>query len=176
MVKATVTKPDADYKAAASSSWSIWDSKTHDFTPILHPAPTIEGTGEFFFDYADNFEERVLILSGTATLTPTNPGGGKPFSIKAGDAVSFPQGFAANWNVTTPMTKHYCYFDSEGNETASNAIACDGCGVDSWEESFFVEESGEDFCVDCYGIREDGEHQKLGVAFVEPPKKKQKKS
>ena len=166
----------ATYKTSASE-WEIWDSKTHPFdTPSDLP-----GTGKFLFDYADNYEERVLVIEGEATLYPVKQSDGssvgEPIPIKAGDAVSFPQGFACIWHVTVPMRKHYGYFDQEGNKTQANAISCDGenCGVDCWAESYFLEEDGLDLCPTCYlkGNFKDGEYQREGVA-AEKPKKKRK--
>ena len=48
------------------SHWDVWDSSTHPQTP--------KGSGKFHFDYADNHEERVLIISGKAKLTPDHDG------------------------------------------------------------------------------------------------------
>ena len=55
-----------EYRTAATE-WAIWDSLTHTF----EEKGDNPGEGKFFFDYADNFEERVLILKGRATLHPT---------------------------------------------------------------------------------------------------------
>ena len=83
------------------------------------------------------------------------------------------------------MEKFYAYFDSDGNRTVSNAIACDSCGCDCWEDSYFLPVSEEDWCLECYSKKnptEVGERQKEGVTVVEekeeekePVKKKRKK-
>jgi len=174
---ATVTVATAAQKEAALD-WDVWDSTTHTFDKKSSPL----GTGEFFFDYADNYEERVIIIEGSATLTPTGDGDKiKIINIEAGDAVSFPQGFSCTWRVSAPMKKHYAYFDKEGNKTVSNAISCDGegCGIDCWTESYFLEGDGLDLCVKCYekGGYKGGEHQREGVAaVVEKPAKKKRKT
>ena len=159
----------------AAADWDIWESSNHTFdTPSTAP-----GLGKFFFDYADNYEERVVVLEGSALLHPSD--GGDAISLNAGDAVSFPQGFSCTWEVLEPMRKQYAYFDREGNKTVSNAIACDGegCGVDCWEESYFLEEGGLDLCVSCYEKRglTGGEYQREGTAAeVLPPSKKKQKT
>ena len=94
-------------RTLAGEAWGVWDSVTHPQEP--------EGSGKFDFDYADNHQERVLVLEGEATLTPDD--GGEAFTIRKGDYVVFHQGFACSWHVTVPMRKHYCYFDAEGMET-----------------------------------------------------------
>jgi len=83
--------------------------------------------------------------------------------------------------LTLASPQHYAYFDREGNKTVANAIACDGedCGVDCWEESYFLEEEGLDLCVSCYkkqGLT-GGEYQREGIAAeVSPPSKKKQKT
>ncbi len=127
---------------------------------------------------SDYTTERTLIVTGTATLTPTD--GSPPIKIQAGDLVWFHKGFICNWEVHTPMTKRYEYFDADGNVKKPAAIACDGCGKDCEPESYFVG-GEEDFCPTCYkkGNYTNGEHQKMGVKVVEesePAKKKAKTS
>ena len=123
-------------------------------------------------------QERVLILSGQAELTPKD--GSPAVKIAAGDHVVFHRGFKCAWNVTSPMQKHYCYFDEDGEETQPNNVACDACGCDCFAESYFVEASGEDICPACY--TKDGgaayagaEHQKEGKPIPAEPKRKPKR-
>ena len=100
----------------------IWDSK-EDFPSKKQP--------KFRLRYLK--EERVLILCGRATLTPTT--GQLAFDVCAGDAVTFFAGFVADWVVLEPMRKHYHYFEATGEECDEPSkkipvIACDadGCG------------------------------------------------
>jgi len=87
----------AEFKAAADA-FPLWDSTTHPQKPA--------GSGKFLFDYNGDYDtERVLILSGKATLTPTVGLNRKPIAIGAGDSVWFHHGFACAWHVTEPMTK-----------------------------------------------------------------------
>lgn len=95
---ATVSRATDEQKEAAAD-WDIWESATHAFdTP-----GAATGLGKFFFDYADNYEERVVVLEGSALLHPS--GGGDAISLKAGDSVSFLQGFACTWEVLESMRK-----------------------------------------------------------------------
>jgi uncharacterized cupin superfamily protein len=94
---ADVTEP----QKSEAQSWPIWDS-TEDFKAQKQP--------KFVLRY--RLEERVLILSGSAQLSPTN--GDPPFVVSAGDACTFRAGFVASWVVTSPMRKHYHYFDAAG--------------------------------------------------------------
>jgi uncharacterized cupin superfamily protein len=149
-----------------SAEWQVWTSATH----------PMREDNTFDFNYADNFEERILVLEGEALLTPTEAcGGGEPIRLLAGDAASFRQGFSCVWTILSPVRKRYAYFDAEGNLTQPNAISCDGCGTDCWEESYFMEAAGEDYCVACYkaGKMKKGEHQRLGVPV--PTNKRQKR-
>ena len=115
-----------------AESWPIWDS-TEDFKAQKQP--------KFVLRY--RLEERVVILSGSAQLSPTN--GDPPFVISAGDACTFYAGFVANWVVTSPMRKHYHYFDAAGEMCAEPSktmpvIACDaeGCGKECVDESYSI--------------------------------------
>lgn len=115
-----------------AQSWPIWDS-TEDFKAQKQP--------KFVLRY--RLEERVVILSGSAQLSPTN--GDPPFVISAGDACTFYAGFVANWVVTSPMRKHYHYFDAAGEMCAEPSkttpvIACDaeGCGKECVDESYSI--------------------------------------
>merc|ERR1712129_635706 len=121
-------------------------------------------SGKFHFDYNGDYEtERVLIMSGKATLTPED--GSEPITITKGDQVFFHKGFACDWHVTKPMTKHYAYYSADG--TASPSISCDTCGAECYEESWLTEEE-EDICPDCYKADKSNykkaEHQRFGEA------------
>jgi uncharacterized cupin superfamily protein len=154
----------ATISARAVEAWEIWDSSTHACEP--------EGSGKFPFNYADNHQERVLIIEGEATLTPTI---GAAFTIGTGDYVVFHRGFECMWHVTTPMRKHYCYFDEQGSETQANNMTCDKCGADCWAESYFCNEE-EDICATCWTKKAypNYEYQREGQAFVVPKASRKK--
>jgi len=146
---ASAVTPDFIAKA---SDWPLWDSDDHPQDP--------PGSGKFSFNYNGGYaSERVLIVSGRATLAPDD--GSSIVVLEAGDSVFFHNGFACGWLVHERMTKRYQYFDKDGEISAPAAIACDGCGCDCEAESYLVGE--EDFCPKCYekdGL--SGEHQKFG--------------
>ena len=173
----TVTPPDNvtdEYKAEAKT-WTKWDSKSRKKFPYNYTA-----------------EEQVLILEGSAELTPDD--GSPPIVIGKGDQVTFHKGFKCKWKITKRMKKHYTVVqdgddgdDDEGEATP--AITCDICDVDCFEESYFLDEGEQDICPKCYEQEEGkkyagAEHQKEGEKWVEPvvelkgkkgpPKKKQK--
>ena len=161
---------DSTFKELAAS-WPLWDSKTHPQKP--------KNSGKFRFDYNGSYHsERVLIMSGAATLKPTD--GSEAIKIKAGDRVIFWHGFSCDWTVTTRMTKRYAYYGENGEPETEDlpGIACDNCGVDCFAESYLFEEM--DLCPKCFQADAKyagAEHQKEGepVPTKAPPKKKQKK-
>ena len=100
--------------------WGVWDSK---------------GEPKKKFPYAYPKEERVLIISGKATLTPD--GGEPPFTIGAGDAVTFHAGFKCKWHVLEPMQKHFQLFEADGEvrlfflvESCTRPVSC--CRKYAW--------------------------------------------
>jgi len=160
---------DAEFKQLAAT-WPMWDSKTHPQKP--------KNSGKFRFDYNGSYHsERVLIMSGAATLTPTD--GSPAIKIKAGDRVIFWHGFACDWKVTARMTKHYAYYGENGEPECEDlpGIACDVCGADCFAESFlFAEETSEtDLCPKCFEADAKyagAELQREGVAVKAAPKKR----
>eukprot|EP00485_Elphidium_margaritaceum_P001615 CAMPEP_0202690328 /NCGR_PEP_ID=MMETSP1385-20130828/5339_1 /ASSEMBLY_ACC=CAM_ASM_000861 /TAXON_ID=933848 /ORGANISM="Elphidium margaritaceum" /LENGTH=194 /DNA_ID=CAMNT_0049345571 /DNA_START=26 /DNA_END=607 /DNA_ORIENTATION=+ len=134
-----------DYKSEAKT-WSKWDSKDQKRFPYIYKV-----------------EEKVLVLEGSATLTPDD--GSDAIYIKTGDAVTFHAGFKCKWEITKQMKKHYAVFPEDGAEDVP-AIACDICGVGCVAESYFVEDGELDICVECYKKDTDkykgAEHQKNG--------------
>ena len=163
----THDRPAPDEYATSAKQWALWDSATHPMEP--------PGSNTFHFVYNGDYDiEKCLIVTGTATLTPSD--GSEKIAIQAGDSVWFHHGFACDWEVHTPMTKHYEYFDNKGNVKKPAAIACDNCGVDCESESYLVG-GEEDFCPTCYakGNYTNGEHQRMGKAIeeeLEPPSAK----
>lgn len=137
----TITPPDEveeDFKKEAAA-WETWDSST--------------GPATFPFSYSE--DEEVLILTGKATLTPKGKGvDATPIVIGAGEKVIFHKGFKCDWVVDEPMTKHYRY------PTPPPKIACDSCGKECYEASFFVEATEQDICPDCKKTR-DPEKRRL---------------
>ena len=170
----TITRaPDVTdaYKTEAKQ-WHKWDSKNRK---------------KFPYKYAK--EERVLVLTGSATLTPDD--GSPAVTIDAGDAVTFHVGFKCKWAITKRMTKYYAVFESnneeggdEEDETEAAAITCDVCDVDCVAESYFMAEDESDICPSCYEKDKDKKykgatHQKNGEDWIEPterPKKRTKKA
>jgi hypothetical protein len=157
--------PDA-FKALAKT-WPLWDSKTHLQKP--------KNSGKFRFDYNGSYHsERVLIMSGAATLKPLD--GSDAITIRAGDQVTFWHGFACNWHVTERMTKHYSYYGEDGNPEGDElpGIACDACGADCYAESYlFAEET--DLCPKCFAADakyEGAEHQREGAPVPAATKKR----
>jgi len=147
-------------------TWPLWDSRHHPQSPPK--------SGKFHFEYNGDYEtERVLVVSGKATLTPED--GSAAITISQGDQVFFHKGLACNWHVTEPMTKHYAYFGVDGEEVEPNpSISCDTCGAECYEESYFTKEE-EDICPDCYKadkkLYAGAEHQKYGEPAVPPIKR-----
>ena len=76
-----------EYKLKAAE-WGIWDSAD-------------EPKRKFSYQYPK--EERVLVISGKASLTPDGEAKGEPdFTIQAGDAVTFLPGSNANHRCRLP--------------------------------------------------------------------------
>ena len=147
--------------------WGIWESETHQMEPA--------GSSKFPFNYADNYQERVVVIEGESILTPSD--GADPFTLRAGDFVCFHQGFACEWEILKPMRKHYCYFDEGGNEVQPNNVSCDRCGVDCYSESYFCNDE-LDLCPTCFTKKEftNYEYQKEGKAFVDDGEGSRKKA
>ena len=70
----------------------------------LQPCPLTHDFHSSLLRYNGDYDtERTLIVTGTATLTPSD--GSDPITIEAGDSVWFHKGFACEWDVHEPMTK-----------------------------------------------------------------------
>ena len=161
LITHTAAEDVEDKFKETAKNWPVWDSRTHPQAPPK--------SGKFLFKYNGDYEtERVLIMSGKATLSPTD--GSEPITIAEGDQVFFHKGFACNWHVTEPMKKHYAHYDEDGVQVAANpSIACDICEVECYEESYLTEEE-EDICLDCYKADKKqyagAEHQKFGEPLL----------
>jgi len=152
----------SEYKSM-SQEWPLWDSTTHPCEPA--------DSGKFDFDYnGDYATERVLILTGRATVTPKDESCG-PITLSAGDSVFFHKGFRCSWHVLEPMTKRYNYFNEAGTIAVPAQISCDVCGVECFTQSWLTTEE-EDVCPACY--KKDlkkyagAEYQEKGETCAEP--------
>jgi uncharacterized cupin superfamily protein len=146
-----------------AQGWSTWDSTTHPCEPA--------NSGKFDFDYNGDYDtERVLILTGRATVTPKDGSCG-PITLSAGDSVFFHKGFSCSWDVLEPMTKLYNYFDASGTIAQPARISCDVCGVECFTQSWLTKEE-EDVCPACYKKDSEkyvgAEYQEEGEACAEP--------
>lgn len=157
----TVIHPDkvTDEYTKEAMTWGKWDSKNKKKFPYNYTA-----------------EERVLILEGSAELTPDD--GSAMITIGKGDAVTFHKGFKCKWKVTKRMKKHYTVVrENDAPEPAE--IVCDVCNQACFEESYFVTDEEQDICPDCFELDKDNYsaavHQKEGVNWVEAESEKPKK-
>jgi uncharacterized cupin superfamily protein len=155
----TVVAPDKvtdEYKEEAMT-WGKWDSKNRKKFPYNYTA-----------------EERILILDGSAELTPDD--GSAVVKIGKGDQVIIYPGFKCKWKVTKRMKKHYTVLE-DADAPEAPAIVCDVCGEDCVAESYFVAKDEEDICTKCFEKEKDkyagAEHQKDGEKWVEPEKKEE---
>ncbi len=81
-----------------AADWQVWDSAK-------------EGTeGTIHIDYDGDYgSERVLIVSGRATVTPCD--GSPSFTVSPGDAVYFMAGFRCTWHIhEAPLVQRYGFF------------------------------------------------------------------
>jgi uncharacterized cupin superfamily protein len=156
----TVIPPDEvtdEYKKEAMA-WGKWDSKSRK---------------KFPFNYTS--EERVLILEGSAEITPDD--GSAVVKLGKGDQVTFHKGLKCKWKVTKRMKKHYTVLKDD-NEEEPPAIVCDVCDKDCVAESYFIPEDEQDVCPACFEKDKEkyagAEHQKEGEKWVEPAEKEEK--
>lgn len=143
----------AEFKELATS-WPVWDSKTH---------PMQEEKDKFHFDYDGDYgSERVLVTSGSATLTPDD--GSPALELTVGDSVWLHYGFGCTWTVHTPMETSYGYFDKEGNEIKQLELTCDVCGADCYDESYLFNDE-EDICPACFKADQLGAEEYDGAVY-----------
>jgi uncharacterized cupin superfamily protein len=158
----TVIPPDEvtdEYKKEAKT-WGKWDSKNRKKFPFNYTA-----------------EERVLILEGSAEITPDD--GSDVVKIGKGDQVTFHKGFKCKWKITKRMKKHYTVFKDDDEEEPP-AIVCDVCDKDCVAESYFIAEDEQDICPACFEKDKKkyagAEHQKEGEKWVEPVEEEEKEA
>lgn len=106
----SVTTPSAA-AAEAATAWPVWSCAAWP-----DPAGQFQES-EWWTAREGAIEERCLIIEGRATLFLD--GGAAPLTICKGDWVVFRKGFSCIWKVEEPISKHYNYFDSDGQEWAA---------------------------------------------------------
>jgi len=147
------TQVTDEFKEMATT-WQGWDSKTH---------PKQEEENKFHFDYDGDYgSERVLVTSGSATVTPDD--GSPAIELSAGDAVYCHFGFGATWTVHSPVEMVYGYFDKAGAEIKNEEITCDVCGDDCFEESYLFNDE-EDICPKCFKADQNGAEEYDGAVY-----------
>ena len=146
-----------EYKTEAKS-WTKWDSKKRKKFPYNYTA-----------------EERILILEGSAELTPDD--GSAVVTIGKGEQVTIHKGFKCKWKVTKRMKKYYTVIAEDG-EPEPPAISCDVCNADCVAESYFMTKEEQDICPKCFDKEKekyhDAEYQKEGVKWIAPEKTEEK--
>ena len=87
-----------------AADWQVWDSAQESTESTIH------------IDYDGDYgSERVLIVSGRATVTPCD--GSPSFSVSPGDAVYFMAGFRCTWHIhEAPLVQRYGFFGFDGKE------------------------------------------------------------
>jgi uncharacterized cupin superfamily protein len=149
-------KVTAEYKKEAKK-WAKWDSKSRKSFPFKYAA-----------------EERVLILEGSAEVTPDD--GSAVVMIGKGDQVTFHKGLKCKWKVTKRMKKLFNIFKDD-DEDEPPAIVCDVCDKDCVAESYFIAGDELDICPACYEKNKEkyagAEHQKEGEKWFEPIEKEE---
>jgi uncharacterized cupin superfamily protein len=84
-----VTKPSPDEIAKMQiKTWSTWGC----------------GVSKFPWTYGDT--ETAFMIAGEVTITPTDSEV-RPVTLKPGDLAVFPSGMSCQWDVISPIEKHY---------------------------------------------------------------------
>ncbi|GAB4275822.1 MAG: cupin domain-containing protein [Candidatus Rifleibacteriota bacterium] len=82
-----ISRPtEADLDKMGIKSWPIWEKEISKFP--------------WHYDQ----KETCYILEGDIKVTPEN---GEPVTIKPGDLVEFPAGMSCEWEIFSPVRKHY---------------------------------------------------------------------
>jgi hypothetical protein len=117
----------------------------------------------------DYTSERVLVLSGRATVVPDD--GSRAFTVAPGDAVYLMNGFKCTWQIDeAPLVQRYGFFGADGREIKETHLTCDVCGDDCFQESYLYDDE-MDICPRCFKLDsksaqqyEGAEHQREGDA------------
>ena len=118
-----------EFKALAAE-WPTWDSDEAE--------PPLDPDGKVHFDYNWEYDsERVLVVQGSATLTPDD--GSPPVTIGAGDSVHCHFGSGCTCTIHERIVQAYGYFGNDVNELKETDLTCDVCGVDCFEESYLCD-------------------------------------
>ena len=121
------------------------------FKTLASEWPTWRADGEtVHIEYDGEYgSERVLIVSGRATVTPDNSNL-PSFNVVRGDAVYFMHGFACTWHIEeAPLVQRYGYFGVDGKEIKETFLTCDVCGDDCFAESYLYDDE-MDICPRCF--------------------------
>ena len=119
-----------------------------------------EGTTHIDYD-GDYGSERVLIMSGQATIEPDD--GSPSFNVGPGDAVYFMAGFQCTWCVReAPLVQRYGFFDLDGKEMKNAEVTCDVCGCDCPNESYLYDDE-LDICPRCFKLDAEWGEQYEGL-------------
>ena len=141
----------------AALGWQLWNSEHETADGSIH----IDYDGQYA-------SERVLIVSGRATVTPDR--GATPFQVAPGDALYLFHGFSCTWRIEqAPLVMRYGYFAADGKELKEAVLTCDVCGCDCSDESYLYDDE-MDICPRCFKLDaksaqqyEDAQHQRFGV-------------
>jgi len=124
-----------------TSGWKKWRSRDQ------HQDPP--GSGKFYWEAMDYFEERILVECGRATVTPND--GSPAVTFGEGDVVIFRKGLTCTWQIHQPMEWRHCSFDRNGEELEiSVGIICDMCGTNCSDLSYEVSPDDLDLCLSCF--------------------------
>ncbi len=69
-------------------NWSIWEKEVSEFP------------------WSYDSQETCYFLAGEVIVTPQ---GGEPVKMGKGDFVTFPEGMSCNWQILSPVKKHYSF-------------------------------------------------------------------
>ena len=114
--------------------------------------------------YDGNYtSERVLILSGRATVVPDD--GAPQFKVAPGDAVYLLYGFQCTWIVDeSPLVQRYGFFGADGKEIKETQLTCDICSDDCFEESYLYDDH-MDICLRCFKLDAKSAQQYEGADY-----------
>ena len=137
----------------AAAHWQVWNSEKEMVDSHFH------------IDYdGDYSSERVLIMSGRATVNPDD--GSAPFAVTKGDAVYFFHGFSCTWIIEkAPLVMRYGYFGADGKELKVAVLTCDICGLDCSDQSWLHDDE-MDICPRCFQLDAESAQQYEGAQYL----------